>query len=597
MSAKQFKTSPKRRFAVGAEVRVKLPGVNGVVTQLDSSPTVLGQYWHTVSTQFGDRREPGSNLELIPASMTNSKSRNLSIPANHQMPLPTDQAISLLRAQLQEPVEDLHHDDPEVDSWERVTQRIVERAFGERSKNANHFAATLSYARQSENEKQAWHANHIREKKGLLRAFIKELEIIPPHHPQPQDDRFARMAVEEARKSAAEDDRAHPMVGCVVVKDGQLLGKAHRGEMEGNHAEFIALEKKLGDVALTGCTVYTTLEPCTTRNHPKIPCADRLIERKVARVVIGTLDPNPEIRGKGMWKLQQANIAVETFPHALAMELNELNRHFFRSFTEPVTVAGQAQKERERHTLSCDFSPRALLLSTELSLRAFPLVQESNWSEEIEIAVSADTSEIDSIFSRFRGHKGHMVVAYGFDVAIARLKSINRVGSSGTAIWKAKFEPTRTEFSNDEETGTASTSADQFAEKRVRRLLLNENPTAFKSDKADTVGLMNEAMIENLVQGLNSIVKIKRSGFIDLYSDFGADPQKFIEIAWISAIADLKLSASVEHINHLKLELSGDVLSVDFSGRRHRKYVNVDPYRINVKGFLDLQEAQEQKRE
>lgn len=166
--------------------------------------------------------------------------------------------------------------------------------------------------------------------------------------PQPRDGQFARMAIDEARKCVAEDTRVHPMVGCVVVKDGLVLAAAHRGELNGNHAEFVALEIKLKDEALTGCTVYTTLEPCTTRNHPKIPCASRLIERKVARVVIGTLDPNPEIRGKGVWKLQQANIAVEMFPHPLAMELNELNRHFFRSFGESGPAAGQAQKEKER---------------------------------------------------------------------------------------------------------------------------------------------------------------------------------------------------------------------------------------------------------
>jgi pyrimidine deaminase RibD-like protein len=168
------------------------------------------------------------------------------------------------------------------------------------------------------------------------------------NRPQPRDDQFARMAIDEARKSVAEDTSVHPLVGCVVVKDGQVLSTAHRGELKGNHAEFVALEIKLKDEALTGCTVYTTLEPCTTRNHPKIPCASRLIERKVARVVIGTLDPNPEIRGKGIWKLQQANIAIEMFPHRLAMELNELNRNFFRSFDESGPAAGQAQKEKGR---------------------------------------------------------------------------------------------------------------------------------------------------------------------------------------------------------------------------------------------------------
>jgi pyrimidine deaminase RibD-like protein len=166
--------------------------------------------------------------------------------------------------------------------------------------------------------------------------------------PQPQDDQFARMAIDEARKSAAEDERVHPMVGCVVVKEGKVLATAHRGEIKGCHAEFIALEKKLGGTALAGCTVYTTLEPCTGRNDPKIPCADRLIERKVARVVYGMLDPDPRICGRGIRKLQERGIEVKWFPHALVMELEELNRHFTRSVAESGITAGQARKEKER---------------------------------------------------------------------------------------------------------------------------------------------------------------------------------------------------------------------------------------------------------
>jgi hypothetical protein len=78
-----------------------------------------------------------------------------------------------------------------------------------------------------------------------------------------ENRRFARMAIDEARKSVAEDEgRAHPRVGAVVVKDGKVLAVAHRGEMaSGNHAEFVALEKKLTEVSLAGATVYTTLEP------------------------------------------------------------------------------------------------------------------------------------------------------------------------------------------------------------------------------------------------------------------------------------------------------------------------------------------------
>jgi pyrimidine deaminase RibD-like protein len=145
------------------------------------------------------------------------------------------------------------------------------------------------------------------------------------------DYNFAKLAVAEARKSIAEaDEKPHPKVGAVVVKDGKLLGVAHRGEVAGNHAEFIALEKKLPEAVLAGATVYTTLEPCTTRNHPKIPCAERLIERKIARVVIGMLDPDPRITGRGQRRLRDANIVTDLFPQDLMTQVEELNREFTR---------------------------------------------------------------------------------------------------------------------------------------------------------------------------------------------------------------------------------------------------------------------------
>lgn len=160
-----------------------------------------------------------------------------------------------------------------------------------------------------------------------------------------EDRRFARRAIDEARKSVPENnERPHPLVGAVVVKNGQVLATAHRGEAEGNHAEYIALEKRLADTAVAGATVYTTLEPCTTRNHPKIPCADRLIERKVRRVVIGMLDPDPRITGRGQRKLRSANIITDFFPHDLMTEVEELNREFTRSFESARTESTHAAK-------------------------------------------------------------------------------------------------------------------------------------------------------------------------------------------------------------------------------------------------------------
>jgi pyrimidine deaminase RibD-like protein/NTP pyrophosphatase (non-canonical NTP hydrolase) len=155
---------------------------------------------------------------------------------------------------------------------------------------------------------------------------------------------FICLAIAEARKSVAEDSRVHPKVGVVVVKDGKVLGTAFRGEVPGNHAEYTAVDTKLRDVALAGATVYTTLEPCTTRKHPKIPCAQRLIDRRVSRVVIGTLDPNREISGNGQRLLREANVATDLFPPDLMAEVEDLNREFLRFHKAPGGPSGTDER-------------------------------------------------------------------------------------------------------------------------------------------------------------------------------------------------------------------------------------------------------------
>src|SRR5258708_2430398 len=93
-----------------------------------------------------------------------------------------------------------------------------------------------------------------------------------------KERKFMELAVAEACKCTPESDKK-PKVGAVVVKDGRILATAFRGEppWPEEHAEYIALERKLKDEVLSGATVYTTLEPCVdgSRKLPKIACVER----------------------------------------------------------------------------------------------------------------------------------------------------------------------------------------------------------------------------------------------------------------------------------------------------------------------------------
>jgi len=173
----------------------------------------------------------------------------------------------------------------------------------------------------------------------LVDIFLTEkgAESIPH-----SDKELCQMAVELAKQSIPEaDGKPHPYVGAVIVKDGKVLATGFRGESGegGDHAEFCAL-KKLGDdvnnVDLSGCTVYTTLEPCSNRkSQKKTACAARLIHAKVERVVFGMADKDESVYGHV--SLQEANIDVDLFPKECIRELVALNKAWSDTRRQPET--------------------------------------------------------------------------------------------------------------------------------------------------------------------------------------------------------------------------------------------------------------------
>jgi len=120
------------------------------------------------------------------------------------------------------------------------------------------------------------------------------------------DEKYMARAFELARLGRF-TTTPNPNVGCVIVRDGEIVGEGYHIKAGGPHAEVHAL-RMAGEKA-KGATAYVTLEPCSHHGRTP-PCADALIAAGVARVVASMQDPNPEVAGRGLYRLQQTGIEV-----------------------------------------------------------------------------------------------------------------------------------------------------------------------------------------------------------------------------------------------------------------------------------------------
>nr|WP_314740393.1 bifunctional diaminohydroxyphosphoribosylaminopyrimidine deaminase/5-amino-6-(5-phosphoribosylamino)uracil reductase RibD [uncultured Haemophilus sp.] len=121
----------------------------------------------------------------------------------------------------------------------------------------------------------------------------------------------------------------NPLVGCVIVKNGEIIAEGYHEKIGGWHAERNAILNSNAD--LTGATAYVTLEPCCHHGRTP-PCSDLLIERGIQKVFIGSRDPNPLVSGKGAKQLRAAGIeVVEDFMHAECDALNPIFFHYIQT--------------------------------------------------------------------------------------------------------------------------------------------------------------------------------------------------------------------------------------------------------------------------
>jgi diaminohydroxyphosphoribosylaminopyrimidine deaminase/5-amino-6-(5-phosphoribosylamino)uracil reductase len=138
------------------------------------------------------------------------------------------------------------------------------------------------------------------------------------------DAHYMARALELARKGLY-STHPNPRVGCVVVRDGQVVGEGWHVRAGEPHAEVHAL-RQAGELA-RGATAYVTLEPCSHHGRTP-PCAEALVNAGVARVVAAMQDPNPQVAGRGLLRLMQAGIMVQS--GVMETEARALNVGFIK---------------------------------------------------------------------------------------------------------------------------------------------------------------------------------------------------------------------------------------------------------------------------
>jgi riboflavin biosynthesis protein RibD len=231
----------------------------------------------------------------------------------------------------------------------------------------------------------------------------------------------------------------NPMVGAVLVCDDVIIGEGYHQRYGEPHAEPNAIKSVKNPELLQKSTLYVSLEPCSHYGKTP-PCADLIIKSGIPKVVIGTLDPNPKVAGRGVQLLQKAGI--EVLVGVLDEECRELNKRFFtfQNLKRPYILLKWAQTQdgfidKKRK----DVSEPPLLISNEITRQLTHKMRSENQS----ILVGTNTVLLDNPSLTVRNWSGKSPVRIAIDRQGRIPQNFNLLdGSIPTIIFTEKSQPT-----------------------------------------------------------------------------------------------------------------------------------------------------------
>lgn len=209
--------------------------------------------------------------------------------------------------------------------------------------------------------------------------------------------KYMELAIDVMNQSIQEPrhDKVSPKVGAVLIKPDGTEETAFRGELRhGDHAEFTLLERKNRSISLDGSILFATLEPCApgARKHPKLGCAERIVNARIKKVWIGIEDPDPTVDRKGIKYLLDNGIEVHMFDADLQEQIRNSNKQFI--------------KEAEERAKKVKLEPSPLFLSEKEKVESKADTQDlskdliEDFINKAKLDVKVDTSEYYRILAQ-----------------------------------------------------------------------------------------------------------------------------------------------------------------------------------------------------